>query len=197
MKRYATPLRYSQITNHTKGVPSKINDAFAARRVDAAFISSIKAKKYSYASLGIIAKKEVQSVLLIPSTASQKDSASATSNILAEVLNVDGEVLIGDRALKYYLSGKESIDLAQLWYEKYQLPFVFALLCHHSHKKYMVKMSRSFLKQKVKIPQYILHQAAQRTNISPKDILNYLTYISYDLDNAAQRGLKKFFSLTS
>ena len=202
MKRYASPLRYSQITNHTKGVPSKINDAFAARRVDAAFISSVKAKKHSYAPLGIIAKKEVQSVLLIPSDKSQKDSASATSNILAEILypegtsHVNGEVLIGDRALKYHLSGKESIDLAALWYEKHHLPFVFALLCHHSHKKYMYKMSRSFLKRKIKIPQYILHQASQRTEIAPKDILNYLTYISYDLDSAAQRGLKKFLSLT-
>lgn len=196
MKRYASPLRYSQITNHTKGVPSKINDAFASRRVDAAFISSIKATKYTYAPLGIIAKKEVQSVLLIPSVKAETDTASATSNVLSKVLHVKGKVLIGDRALLHYLSGKEAIDLAALWYEKYQLPFVFALLCHHSHKRYMAKMSRTFLKQKIRIPQYLLKQASLKTGVSPNHILKYLTYISYDLDASAKKGLKKFLTLT-
>jgi chorismate dehydratase len=197
MKRYASKLHYSQTAHYFTGVPSKINRDFEMRRVDAAFISSVKAKKYHHAPLGIIAKKEVLSVLLIPSKQRQSDTASATSNILAEVLHVKGEVLIGDRALEYYLSGKEAIDLAALWYERYRLPFVFALLCHHSHKHYMQKMSRAFLKQRVKIPQYLLHHAAKRTDIPPKEILNYLTYISYDLDTHAQQGLKKFLSLTT
>ncbi len=196
MKRYGASQHYSQISNYKTGVPSKINDAFLKRRVDAAFISSIKAKRHRYAPLGIIAKKEVLSVLLIPASTTQHDSASATSNILAQVLHVNGEVLIGDRALKYYLSGNSALDLAAVWHERYRLPFVFALLCYHSHRRYMQTMSRHFLKRRVRIPHYLLQQASQRTAIAPKDILHYLTYISYDLDTAAQRGLKKFLSLT-
>ncbi len=196
MKRYAAAQRYSQISNYHKGVPAKINEAFLNHHVDAAFISSVKAKKHHYAPLGIIAKKEVLSVLLIPSSKTQEDSASATSNILAQILHVKGEVLIGDRALKYHLSGKEAIDLASLWHETHRLPFVFALLCYHSHHGYMNRMSKAFLKRRVRIPHYLLQQASARTGIAPNDIFEYLTYISYDLDNAAQRGLKKFLSLT-
>ncbi len=196
MKRYGASQHYLPISNYHTGVPSKINDAFLHRRVDAAFISSIKAKRHRYAPLGIIAKKEVLSVLLIPSNASQCDSASATSNILAQILHVNGEVLIGDRALKYRLSGKESLDLAALWYERYRLPFVFALLCYHSHRRYMQRLSRHFTRRPVKIPYYLLQAAAQRTDIAPHEILHYLKYISYELDSRAQRGLKKFLSLT-
>ncbi|RUM62101.1 MAG: hypothetical protein DSZ03_07400 [Sulfurimonas sp.] len=196
MKRYAAPQHYAQISRYHTGVPSKINESFSHRRVNAAFISSIKAKKYRYAPLGIIAKKEVLSVLLLPAHTSRQDSASATSNMLAKILHVQGEVLIGDRALEYYLSGNESLDLAALWHARYKLPFVFALLCYHSHHRYMTRMSKNFLKRPVKIPHYLLHAAAERTGITPPDILHYLTYISYHLDTRAKRGLKKFLSLT-
>ncbi len=195
MKRYAASQHYAQISHYHTGVPSKINASFSRRRVNAAFISSIKAKKHRYAPLGIIAKKEVLSVLLIPSKVPQDDTASATSNILAQILHVSGEVLIGDRALKYRLSNQESLDLAALWYERYSLPFVFALLCYHSHHRYMKRLSKNFLKRPVKIPYYILHAASQRTDIAPHDILHYLSYISYELDTHAKRGLKKFLSL--
>jgi chorismate dehydratase len=196
MKRYGSNIRYSQVSNYNKGVPSKINEAFIGRRVDSAFISSIKSKKYPHAPLGIIAKKEVLSVLIDTSCAAETDDASATSNILAQILHVKGKVLIGDRALRHYLSAQEAIDLARLWNDTYHLPFVFALLCYHSHRKYMLRMSHEFLKRPVKIPQYLLKESASRTGIAPHEIALYLKFISYDFDTAAQRGLKKFLSLS-
>ena len=93
-----------------KGVPSKLNRALNARKIDAAVISSIASKKANLKKLnfGIVAKKDVKSVLVRKNSAMKFDPASASSNALAKVLNLNGEVIIGDRALKAYLSeGKE------------------------------------------------------------------------------------------
>ena len=197
MKRYAQSTRHHMSLNYKKGVPAKINREFAARRVDAAFISSIGAKKCHYAPLGIVAKREVLSVLLIEGDEVIKDRESATSNVLADVLNLKGRVLIGDKALTYYLAGKEAIDLAQVWHEKYQMPFVFALLCHHGHTQSVKKLSKAFLKQRIRIPYYLLERASQKTGVSPQDITFYLTFISYHIDEKAKRGLHKFWRLSS
>jgi chorismate dehydratase len=192
MKRFASSGQNMSM-NYNKGVPSKINHKFASRRVDAAFISSVGARKYHHVDLGIIAKKEVLSVLVIPNTEDKKDIESATSNVLAHVLDIKGEVLIGDKALKYYLEGKPYIDLAHEWNKKYNLPFVFALLCYHKDEKLYKKIQKQFLKQKIKIPQYILKQAMLRTGISEKNILEYLKFISYKLDIKAKNGLNTFY----
>jgi len=197
MKRYAQSTRHHMSLNYKKGVPSKINREFAARRVDAAFISSIGAKKCSHVPLGIVAKKEVLSVLLIPGDEAISDRESATSNVLTEVLGLKGRVLIGDKALKHYLSGNEATDLAAVWNEKYQLPFVFALLCHHGHTKTIKQLSKAFLRQRIRIPYYILQHASKKTGIEPKDIISYLTFISYHIDKKAEQGLKKFWNLSS
>jgi chorismate dehydratase len=117
--------------------------------------------------------------------------------VLAKVLDLKGEVLIGDKALRYYLQKNTHVDLAHEWNKKYNLPFVFALLCYHKDKKNYKKIQRDFLKKKIKIPQYILQEASNRTNISKKDILNYLQYISYEVDAKAKLGLKKFYKLSS
>lgn len=193
MKRFTKSSQQSMSMHYKRGVPSKINEKFLSRRVDAAFISSISAKKYQHVDLGIIAKKEVLSVLVIPHVKNKSDTESATSNVLAKVLNVHGEVLIGDKALKYYLQKKPHVDLAHMWNQKYNLPFVFALLCFHKDKKVYKKIEKQFLKQRVRIPQYILNQASKRTEISANDILHYLKYISYELDTKAKQGLLKFY----
>ena len=197
MKRFTKSSQQSMSMHYKRGVPSQINEKFLSRRVDAAFISSISAKKHSHVDLGIVAKKEVLSVLVIPHVDNIKDTESATSNILVKVLGIQGEVLIGDKALKYYLQNKPHIDLANEWNKKYNLPFVFALLCYHKQKNTYKEIRRSFLKQKIKIPQYILQEASQRTGISKKDILKYLEFISYEVDAKAKLGLKKFYKLSS
>lgn len=193
MKKFLKSSSQKMSINSKKGVPSKINAKFVSRKVDAAFISSIRAKGYKNADLGIIANKEVLSVLVIPSDENKSDAESETSNALAKVLKTDGEVIIGDKALKYYLQDKPHVDLATLWYEKYKLPFVFALLCYHKDDKVYKTMHNQFLKQNVKIPQYILKQASKRTGINEKDILNYLNYISYEVTPKARLALKKFY----
>lgn len=193
MKRFTKSSQQKISMHYKKGVPSDINKKFLTRKVDAAFISSISAKKFHHVNLGIIAKKEVLSVLVIPNTKNKKDADSASSNVLANILGVNGEVLIGDKALKYYLQNNDYIDLAKLWNERYNLPFVFALLCFHKDKKLYKNIEKEFLKKEVKIPQYILKIASSRTNIDKKDILNYLTFISYKLDTKAKYGLNCFY----
>jgi len=197
MKRHFRSSRSYMSFRYHKGVPSKINADYKARRVDAAFISSIKAQKERYVDLGIIAKKEVLSVLVLPNDTYKADSESATSNVLAKILNVQGEVIIGDKALRHYLQGDDqAIDLAALWNQNYKLPFVFALLCSHRYQSELTKMAKAFSRQEPKIPQYLLHKAAQRTGISPQEIKHYLSFISYTLDAKAKAGLKKFWHLS-
>lgn len=197
MKRFARSSQQSMSMNYYKDVPAKTNKKFLSRRVDAAFISSIRAKNYQHVNLGIIAKKEVLSVLVIPNEKSVSDSASETSNVLAKILNVHGEVIIGDKALRYYLQKKQHVDLAKMWNEKHNLPFVFALLCFHKDRNLYKKIEKNFLKRKVKIPRYILNEASERTKIPQEEILNYLKYISYNLDTKAKKGLVKFYKEAS
>ena len=126
--------------------PSEINRWFEEKKIDAAFISSIKAKNKKCFPVGIAAKKEVRSVLL--SKGEGEDFESATSNVLAKILQKKGKVVIGDKALKE----KNCEDLAKLWYEEYKLPFVFALFCVNKDYKKYKKFINEFLKHKQKIP---------------------------------------------
>lgn len=196
MKRFTKSAQQSMSMHYKRGVPADVNKRFLSRDVDAAFISSISAKNYKHVDLGIIAKKEVMSVIVVPSEKDEDDRESASSNVLASILKVQGKVLIGDKALRYALNSDEYIDLAKEWNCKYDLPFVFALLCFHKDKKVFKSIEKQFLQKNVKIPQYILEKASQRTNIEKKEIQKYLKYISYKLDTKAKLGLKKFYSLT-
>jgi chorismate dehydratase len=193
MKRFVRSSQASMSMNYHKDVPAKTNKKFLSRSVDAAFISSIRAKGRKHVNLGIIAKKEVLSVLVTPNESYLADKESETSNLLAKLLHISGEVLIGDKALRYSLQNKPHIDLAKRWHETYNLPFVFALLCYHKDKNLYKKIEKNFLKKKIKIPRYILNEAASRTQIPARDILHYLTYISYNLDEKAKRGVEKFY----
>ena len=185
------------IINYKKSYPSKINKDFKNKRVDGAFISSIKSKNQKTTNIGIVAKDEVLSVLCILGNY-KKDTQSDTSNILAKVLKCDGEIIIGDKALTYYYStnDKKFIDLAKLWNEKYNLPFVFAQLCFTKNGKQIQKIADSFIQKKVKIPQYILKQYAKRAGISTSQILDYLDKISYNIGHKEKKSLKKFFKLS-
>ena len=193
MKRFTKSSQQSMSMHYYRDVPAKTNKKFISKKVDAAFISSIRAKRQKHVNLGIIARKEVLSVLVVPSENDVKDKESETSNGLAKILNVQGKVLIGDKALRYYLQEKPHTDLAKIWNEKHNLPFVFALLCYHKDKALYKKIEKNFLKRRVKIPRYILDEASKRTNVAHNDILSYLKHISYDLDKKAKKGLDKFY----
>lgn len=199
IKKNINSSQIKQIINYKKSYPSKINKQFKKRKIDAAIISSIKSRKCKCLDMGIVAKAEVLSVLALNGSSYKKDYQSDTSNVLAKVLNLNGEVLIGDKALYYYHNNKsndkEFVDLAQKWKEKYNLPFVFARLCLNKEEKYLKKLSKGFLNSKVKIPQYILKEYANKTALSKEQILQYLTKITYKIDYKEKKALKLFFKL--
>ncbi len=194
LKRYISSTQAKMAYEKSRAVPTAINQAFRRKAIHAAFISSVESHRCTCTNLGIIAHKRVYSVLLLEGMA-QNDPASATSNKLAQVLNLQGKVLIGDAALKHYLQTQEGIDLAQAWHDKTKLPFVFARLCYNRHGKSVEKLAKRFTKCPVKIPQYILKREAQKRGITPKELTWYLNHISYKLDWKSKQGLKKFLQM--
>ena len=184
--------RVPKISIFRKGVPSNINKAFHSRKVDLAFISSVTSKKSQCSDLGIIARDEVLSVLIL-SGKFKKDSASETSNRLAEILEIKGEVVIGDKALSLYFNSSQTvIDLALEWKKKYNLPFVFAKLCFHKNNSFIRRLEKKFRQEKVYIPHYIMERESKRVQISKKRIKFYLSKIDYKCDQKSRKGLNKF-----
>ena len=198
LKRNIKSSQLKQSIEYKKSFPSDLNRKFKRRKIDAAFISSIESKHGNFKSLnaGIVAKKEVKSVL-VKKGGYKADSHSATSNALAKILKIDGEVIIGDKALKLYLENSDAyIDLAKLWYDKYNLPFVFARFCVVRNHYFYNKLIQKFLKTKIKIPRYILTGYSKKTDISNKDIEAYLKLISYNIDAKSAKSLKLFLKET-
>jgi len=192
LKRYISNNAAKMTFRNKRAVPSAINKAFKRKSIHAAFISSVESHHCKCTDLGIVAHKKVYSVLLLKGK-NQTDPASATSNQLARVLNLQGQVLIGDAALKHYLDGGEGIDLAEAWHDKTGLPFVFARLCYNKHGQSVRKIAKSFSRTKTKIPQYILKHEAKKRGISPKQLTWYLEHIHYEMDWKAKQSLKLFF----
>ena len=182
---------------YKKSYPSAITQKFKNRKVDSAFISSIASRNEKFLDFGIVAQDDVLSVLLIPGI-EESDYQSKTSNALAKVLNLKGKVIIGDKALNFYHENRdlEKIDLAKEWKNRYNLPFVFAVLCFNANEKALSKLTKNFNKKYIKIPQYILEQYSIRSGVSKKHILEYLKKIDYDLGIKEKRALKLFLKLT-
>jgi len=191
LKRYISNNAAKMTFGNKRAVPSAINKAFKRKSIHAAFISSVESRHCKCTDLGIVAHKKVYSVLLLKGK-NQTDPASATSNQLAKVLNLQGKVLIGDVALKHYLDGGEGLDLAKAWYDKTGLPFVFARLCYNKHGDSIQKLAHTFARKKTKIPQYILKREAKKRGITPKELAWYLEHIYYEMDWKSKRGLKRF-----
>ncbi|NQY94430.1 MAG: hypothetical protein HRT43_09715 [Campylobacteraceae bacterium] len=197
IKKNLKSSRVKAIINYKKSYPALINKQFKRRQIDAAFISSVASRGEKSLDLGIVAKGKVLSVLLIPGEY-EKDFESSTSNVLAKVLNLEGKIIIGDKALIHYYKSenKDFIDLAQAWNEKHNMPFVFARLCYNSNGKFLKNLSKKFLHKKVKIPQYILKKYSQRSGISTSNILKYLEKIEYKISEKEKKSLKLFLKLS-
>lgn len=193
LKKSPLSTQQKKMIAYKKSYPAKLNKDFLFSRIDAGFVSSIMAlgDKKIASNVGIIAKGEVWSVIVIPQR-SKDDYQSATSNALAKVLKVNGEVRIGDRALHYKLEGGEYQDLGLLWWERHQLPFVFGLFCSKKKSTQVQEMLRGFAKSKIKIPHYILEQRAKSSNIPAKEIEQYLQKIYYTLTSKEKRALALF-----
>ena len=194
LKKSSLQSSFKQACERNKSFPAAINHKFRRRLVDAAFISSIESNRSSITplSLGIVARKNVKSVIVKRGPA-HTDPASATSNVLARVLGIEGEVFIGDRALRLYLKEPSLyVDLAQEWHNRFNLPFVFARLCVTKHHTFFKKLSTHFKNQRIKIPYYIAQNYAQERGIRVQDIKEYLSLISYAIETKEQKGLKLF-----
>jgi chorismate dehydratase len=194
IKRKINNTQIKQIINYKKTTPSNINREFRKKKIDAAFISSIKSRGCRCTNLGIIANGAVYSVLVLPSE-QMFDIESDTSNVLSKVLNIKGKVIIGDKALKYYLKNKNSnfIDLSLEWKIKTNLPFVFARLCYNKRSKLIKKIAKNFKGKREKIPQYYLKKAATQKGLSVNELKWYLNSIDYFIKYKEERALKLFF----
>lgn len=193
-KRHIQSAQMKQSIAYKKEFPSAINHKFKRRKIDAAFISSVESKRGNFHALdiGIVAQDEIRSVL-VKEGDFMPDSHSATSNALAKMLDIHGEVIIGDKALRAYLKDPGAyIDLAKEWKRRYNLPFVFARLCVNKNRHFYEKLASKFKKTQVYIPQYILHRYAKSRGISTKEIKAYLALVSYDIGVNEKRSLKKF-----
>lgn len=197
LKKYPLLSAVKKSIDYRKNVPSVLCKKLAKRSVDAAVISSIESrrKKYTKLSMGIVAQKEVISVLVRKNSPKKLDPASMTSNMLSKVLGLSGEVIIGDNALKAYLKegGEESFyDMGRIWHERTNLPFVFAVFCLSGSKSSYKRLTKSFLKKKVKIPHYILERYATTRSVKRDEILWYLKYINYKIARKEQKALKLY-----
>lgn len=195
LKRRLSSSQMQMMLRHGANVPSAVNRAYRSRKVDAAFISSIRARRQRHLPLGIVADGPVQSVLLLPGNTAGKDRASETSNVLADLLGLQGQVIIGDPALRAFHAGVDAVDLAEAWRERYGLPFVFAVLCYQADEARLKKLGRAFARTPQKIPYYLLARAAARSGLTPSQIQNYLTHIHYRIDHRALRALRLFWRL--
>ena len=194
LKKQSLQNSFKQSIAYKQSYPSHLNKMLKHRKIDAAFISSIASanKNFKTIKTGIVAKKSVQSVLVKPGS-QKKDPHSATSNLLADILGLKGEVIIGDKALKAYLKNKNDyIDLAQIWNEKYNLPFVFARLSVNKDYSFYKKLGIKFSNQKIFIPRYILDDYAKKRDVKAENIVTYLQHLSYKIDKKAQTGLNLF-----
>jgi chorismate dehydratase len=113
-------------------------------------------------------------------------------------LDINGEVIIGDKALQHYYNNPKDdfIDLAKEWNKRHDLPFVFARFCFQKHDKYFRNLAKKFSKTKVKIPQYILKKYAKRSELTNTQILHYLDKITYDIGYKEKKALKLFWKLS-
>jgi len=197
-KRYVKSSSMRAAMGSKKSFPSQINRDFKARRVDGAFISSIESFRGNHRcyDVGIVAHGAVKSVLVKKGVPKQ-DPHSATSNALAKILKIDGEVIIGDKALKRYIEEpSQYVDLAQEWSEQTGLPFVFARFCANKHYTYYDNMMGSFLRSSRAIPYYMLQKFSDTRGISVVEIRAYLTLISYEINAKEKKGLSKFRALS-
>lgn len=198
LKSYPAPLRFKLSAFANCSYPSRLNQSFFFRRIDAGFISSIAGYRAHLlkktTKSGIIAKGAVWSVLIKPlDSLGTKDYQSDTSNILSEILGLKGSVLIGDRALLYHYKGGKHIDMGKVWFDKHRLPFVFGRLCFNRYKDFYQRISTCFNAKRVKIPHYMLTKYAIESNIPKAYILAYLTHIYYAIGSKEILGIMRFY----
>lgn len=198
LKSYPLQNSFKKSIEFKKGVPSKLCKELYYRRIDAAVISSIESRRVKYKTLnfGICSKGGVKSVLVRKNSTKKLDPDSMTSNMLSKILDLNGEIIIGDKALKAYLKeGSDKFyDMGEIWQKKTHLPFVFGHFTYIQNKKSYSKLVKKFIKTKVKIPNFILNKYAKSRGFTPKEVLWYLKFITYKITQKEKKALKIFYA---
>jgi len=175
-----------------KSHPAVITELFLKRKVDAAFISSVKSKNKKCLSAGIVADGEVLSVFTCEGE-DKEDAESKSSNMLKKILGLKGEVVIGNKALQMYVKkNRDCKDMAKEWKDRTGLPFVFALFCINSNDRFYKRVIKRFLKTKVKIPYYIKKKQSVKLDLPLEVIDLYLKKITYKVGRKEQKSVKLF-----
>jgi len=81
IKKHIASTQIKQIMRYRRSVPSQINQEFKKKRIDAAFISSIKSKNQKCTNAGIIANKKVYSVQIETIMQAPNESKVRTANV--------------------------------------------------------------------------------------------------------------------
>lgn len=197
VKKYPISWGFKKFLQLKKSYPARLNKDFLMRRIDAGFISSIAGyypmRKNQVTKAGIISKGAVWSVIALPK-ANKDDYQSASSNALAKVLGINGEILIGDKALCYKLQGGRCVDLGEKWWEKHHLGFCFGRLCFNKNARFYTHLAKSFVRTRIKIPYYILQDKSAQSGVKQKDILAYLEHIHYCIGKKEELALRRFYT---
>lgn len=209
IKSYPTTSSFKKTLQLRKSYPAKLNKEFLFKRIDAGFISSIAGHKCfldsKFCNAGIISKGAVWSVL-VKKEGNGFDQESATSNALLRVLNLEGRVIIGDKALRYYQGARLDIDYKDMgleWYKRTGLPFIFGEMCFNNHGDFYNKMIDAFNKKLgrcrdgkfkgLKIPHYIIMEYIDKVGVKKELALKYLQRIYYHICPREKAALKRFY----
>ena len=192
-------------------VPSRLNRMMRHGELDVAFSSSAEYFEGEYdrlGNLGLAARGAIRSVNLylkgkLDGARIFLDPKSATSNALLKILcgnqikivptreEADGFLVIGDEALKQpSIEGYQTIDLATWWFEKTQLPFVFALFIKQKglETKHLEDALHTSLENfSQKIP-----NLAQEERFPEKALREYFDLCHYKLGPEEEKGLQEF-----
>ncbi len=114
-------------------------------------------------------------------------------------------LLIGDEALREKKRGRYPfvVDLAQYWYERHGLPFVFAVWCVRREVwealgREVREVSRTLLASR-DMGRLLMHEIAQKyhgqAGLSEEECLDYLKGLSFALSDKHIEGMALFFRL--
>ena len=176
----------------------------------------------------VAARHRVRSVLLVSTVPLQRirsvalDTQSRTSDALVRILlgrfrgirphyapaapdlrvmleEADAALLIGDPAMTVDTSGCEVHDLAELWNEATNLPFVFAVWGLRADRfRDGGPDFAAALAEGRGATQHIADRYSRSLGIDRETIVEYLTTnIHYDLDADCQAGLHRFYELAA
>ncbi|MWV61547.1 hypothetical protein DCO58_08980 [Helicobacter saguini] len=116
--------------------------------------------------------------------------------------NLDS-IKLGNIESRFYKDSKNVAfyDMANLWYQKTRLPFVFGRLCFKKNarfyknliKQFSVKIGSGKKFKGIKIPYYMLTRRCKELGISQLFAKKYIEKIYYKIENKEKIALLRFY----